>query len=102
MNAYDEVNKQIKAKQKEMDDALIVKYSELTVEEIKHLLFDEKWMARLYSDVNSEIERILNDYMSRVIMIAKRYEHTLGELEDRTSHSRLAVHHALERMGYKC
>ena len=101
MNAYDEVNKQIKAKQKEMDDALIVKYSELTIEEIKHLLFDEKWMARLYSDVNSEIERILNDYMSRVIMIAKRYEHTLGELEEKAAQSRDAVHQALERMGYK-
>lgn len=102
LNAYDEVNKQIKAKQKEMDDALIVKYSELTVEEIKHLLFDMKWMARLYSDVNFEIERILNDYMSRVVMIAKRYEHTLGELEEKAAQSRDAVHQALERMGYKC
>lgn len=101
MNACDEINKQIKAKQKELDNALIVKYSELTIEEIKHLLFDEKWMTRLYSDVNSEIERILNDYMSQVIMIAKRYEHTLGELEKKVAQSRDAVHQALERMGYK-
>lgn len=101
LSECDTINSKIKAKQKELDEALKVKYGELTVEEIKHLLFDEKWMARLYSDVNSEIERILNDYMSRVIMIAKRYEHTLSELEDRTAQSRAAVHQALERMGYK-
>ena len=97
----DAINSQIKAKQKELDEALEAKYGELTVEEIKHLLFDEKWMARLYSDVNAEIERILNNYMLRVIMIAKRYEHTLSELEDRTAQSRMAMHQALERMGYK-
>lgn len=101
LSECDTINSKIKAKQKELDEALKVKYGELTVEDIKHLLFDEKWMAHLYSDVNSEIERILNDYMSRVIMIAKRYEHTLGELEDRTAQSRTAVHQALERMGYK-
>lgn len=101
MSACDEINKQIKAKQEEMDAALIEKYGKLTIEEIKHLLFDEKWMTRLCSDINSEIERILNDYMSRVVMIAKRYEHTLSELEDKSAQSRIAVHQALERMGYK-
>lgn len=31
--------------------------------------------ARLYANINSEIDRILNDYAFRIIMIAKRYEH---------------------------
>ena len=73
----------------------------LTDEEIKYLLFDRKWIPRLYGDINAEIDRILNDYASRVIMIAKRYEHTLGEIEDKTAKSKEAVRQALERMGYK-
>ena len=64
-------------------------------------MFDEKWMTRIQNDIVGEIDRILNDYASRVIMIAKRYEHTLGELEERTAASKDAVRRTLERMGYK-
>ena len=72
---YDALGKEIKAAQKALDDLVKARFESLTVEEIKHLLFDCKWMPRLYGDINAEIERILNDYASRVIMIAKRYEH---------------------------
>jgi len=71
------------------------------VEEIKHLLFDMKWMAKLETDINSEVERVLNTMSSKVLFIAKRYEHTLGEIEEKVETSRKAVMAALERMGYK-
>ena len=80
---------------------MLAKYSELTDEEIKHLLFDLKWMTKLESDVRVEVEQVLNTLCSRVLLIAKRYEHTLGEIEERTAKSRTAVMVALERMGYK-
>lgn len=101
LDEYDALGKEIKAAQKALDDLVLAKYAALTDEEIKHLLFDCKWMPRLYGDINGEIDRILNDYASRVIMIAKRYEHTLGEIEDKTAKSKEAVRQALERMGYK-
>ena len=101
LDEYDALGKEIKAAQKALDDLVLKKYEALTDEEIKHLLFDCKWMPRLYGDINGEIDRILNDYASRVIMIAKRYEHTLGEIEDKTAKSKAAVKQALERMGYK-
>ena len=101
LDESDAITKEIKKTQKELDDLVLEKYGVLTVDEIKHLLFDGKWMPRLYDDVNSEIERILNDYASRVIMIAKRYEHTLSEIEDKTEKSKIAVRKALERMGYQ-
>ena len=98
---YDALGKEITAAQKKLDDLVLKKYEALTEEEIKHLLFDCKWMPRLHDDINGEINRILNDYAARVIMIAKRYEHTLDEIEDRTAKSKAAVKQALERMGYK-
>ena len=91
---YKDVRKTLDAKIKE-------KYGELTVDEIKHLLFDKKWMAKLEMDIHNEFEKVLNSLSSRVLLIAKRYEHTLREIEDRSSKSRVAVMEALRRMGYK-
>ena len=97
----DEADKAWKEARKALDDKVEAKYGELTVDEIKHLLFDKKWMAKLEADIRDEIEQVLNSLSSKVLLIAKRYEHTLGEIEDRTAKSRAAVVAALERMGYK-
>lgn len=97
----DEADKAWKEARKALDGKVEAKYGELTVDEIKHLLFDMKWMAKLSADVQDEIEQVLNSLSSKVLLIAKRYEHTLGEIEDRTAKSRAAVAAALERMGYK-
>ena len=97
----DIVDKAYTAARKALDEKLVAKYAELTDDEIKHLLFDMKWMAKLAADVCDEIEQVLNTLSSTVLLIAKRYEHTLGEIEDRTAKSRAAVVSALERMGYK-
>lgn len=97
----DEADKAWKEARKALDNKVEAKYSELTVDEIKHLLFDTKWMAKLEADICDEIEQVLNGLSSKVLLIAKRYEHTLGEIEDRTAKSRAAVVAALERMGYK-
>lgn len=97
----DTVDKAYKAARKALDEKLVAKYAKLTDDEIKHLLFDMKWMAKLAADVCDEIEQVLNTLSSKVLLIAKRYEHTLSEIEDRTAKSRAAVVSALERMGYK-
>lgn len=96
----DEADKAWKEARKALDDEVEAKYGELTVDEIKHLLFDMKWMAKLEADIHDEFEQVLNSLSSKVLLIAKRYEHTLGEIEDRTAKSRAAVMAALERMGY--
>ena len=97
----DEADKAWKEARKALDDEVEAKYGGLTVDEIKHLLFDMKWMAKLEADIHDEFEQVLNSLSSKVLLIAKRYEHTLGEIEDRTAKSRAAVVAALERMGYK-
>lgn len=97
----DAADKKLKDARKDLDDKIEAKYGELTVDEIKHLLFDMKWMAKLEADIHDEFEQVLNSLSSKVLLIAKRYEHTLGEIEDRTAKSRAAVMAALKRMGYK-
>ena len=94
------IDKQIKDARKALDDKVQVKYGALSVDEIKRLLFDKTWMARLEADITNEVEQVVNALAARVALIAKRYEKTLGEIEDKTAKSKEAVRHALERMGY--
>lgn len=97
----DEINKAYKVARNKLDEKLICKYSQLSDDEIKKLLFEKKWMTRLAADINDEFNQVLNSLSSKVLLIAKRYEHTLGEIEEKTAKSRLAVIAALERMGYE-
>lgn len=97
----DEADKAGKEARKALDGKVENKYGELTVDEIKHLLFDMKWMVKMQTDICDEIEQVLSGLFSKVLLIAKRYEHTLGEIEERTARSKAAVVAALERMGYK-
>ena len=101
LSLLDEANKNLKTLRKELDDKVKKKYGELTVDEIKHLLFDEKWMVRLYDDIGGQVDQVLNALSSKALLIAKRYEHTLRQIEDKTASSKAAVKAALERMGYK-
>lgn len=96
----EEADKAIKDAHKELGDLVLAKYGELTIDEVKHLLFDNKWMARLESDIANAIDQVLNALASKVVLIAKRYEHTLGEIEEKTDQSKAKVKSALERMGY--
>ena len=97
----DEAEKAWKEARKALDDKIIVKYGKLTVEEIKYLLFEKKWMAKIAADIETEAAQVLSGLSAKVLLIAKRYEHTLGEIEGRTAESRAEVMAALERMGYK-
>ena len=97
----EEADKAIKEAQKELDDLVLAKYGELTIDEVKYLLFDKKWMSRLENDIVEAIDQVLNSLASKVVLIAKRYEHTLGQIEEKTAQSKVKVKSALERMGYK-
>lgn len=97
----DDADKAWKTARKNLDDKVEKKYGELTIEEIKRLLFDVKWMEKMEEDIREEFGRVLNGLSSKVILLAKRYEHTLGEIEERAATSKMAVVEALERMGYK-
>ncbi len=97
----DIVDKKIKLLCKELDCKVREKYSKLSIDEIKYLLFDLKWMHKIQNDVKELMDQILNSLSSRILLIAKRYEYSLKQIEEDTEHSRESVISALKRMGYK-
>lgn len=100
-NEKEIVDKKIKLLCKELDCKVREKYSKLSIDEIKYLLFDLKWMHKIQNDVKGLMDQILNSLSSRIILIAKRYEYSLKQIEEDTEHSRESVISALKRMGYK-
>jgi type I restriction enzyme M protein len=100
MTEKEEADKAIKEAQRALDDLVLSKYGELSIDEIKYLLFDKKWMTRIESDIRDATDQVLNTLASRVVLIAKRYESTLCKIEEKTNQSKAKVKSALERMGY--
>lgn len=105
--AYAAKNDELKALKKQakearavLDEKVKARYEELTTDEIKHLLFDRKWVAHIHNTVSSLYDQQINTHASRITDIAKRYEHTLPSIEKRVQESRETVMRNLERMGY--
>lgn len=74
------IDKQIKDAQKLLDDNLRKKYNKLTEKEIKSLVIDDKWMASIRLNMNTELERISQGLTGRIKVLADRYVSPLPEL----------------------
>ncbi|MGO3752015.1 MAG: N-6 DNA methylase [Peptoniphilaceae bacterium] len=101
LDTKDEKNKEQKERLKALDKEVQEKYGNLSIDEIKKLLFDKKWMARIENDIEDAIDQEINNLASKLVVISRRYESTLAEIEEAADKSRDEVRKALERMGYK-
>ena len=94
------LKKQAKEAREQLDKKVITKYGELTEDEIKHLLFDRKWLVHLASEIESLFDQQVNAYATRITNVARRYERTLPEIEADFRESRDTVMRNLREMGY--
>jgi type I restriction enzyme M protein len=51
---------------------IVAKYPKLTTNEVKTLVVDNKWMAVLASDVQSELDRVYQTLTGRIHQLAER------------------------------
>lgn len=93
-------NKKIKDAQKELNEKVTGKYKELTIDEIKSLVVDDKWMSSIINEVNAVNETISYRLTSRIKELAERYAEPLPQIEKEVEEyeSKVKVH--LERMGF--
>ena len=89
----------LKAAQEDLDRKLDAKYPKLTENEIKTLVVDDKWMARLSAAVQGELDRVSQTLTGRIRQLAERYATPLPQLtaEVATLASRVDEH--LKRDG---
>lgn len=94
------LRKQAKAARDELGQKVLARYGTLTEDEIKHLLFDRKWMPHLQSEISSIFDQQVTTHATRITDIARRYERTLPRIQAAVNYSRESVLNSLKKMGY--
>ena len=89
-----------KAARKALDEATEKKYPILTEDEIKSLLFDNKWFDAMSNSVMAIFDASLRRFATALVSLAERYVHPLGELEANLAASQEEVHSVLRSMGF--
>lgn len=88
-----------KAAQDDLDKKIDAIYPKLTEAEIKTLVIDDKWIARLQVAVQSELDRVSQTLTGRVRELAVRYAAPLPWLSDEVATLAARVEEHLKRMG---
>jgi type I restriction enzyme M protein len=94
------LNKKINDASSALDQKALIHYSQLTDDDIKHLVVDIKWMGTIGDSVKTEMDRISQRLTQRIKQLAERYEYTLGELNESLSGIDEKVNGHLQKMGF--
>jgi type I restriction enzyme M protein len=89
----------VKEQEAELDRLAYEKYPTLTEAEIKTLVVDDKWMARLTAAVQGELERVSQTLTGRIRELAERYATPLPQLTDEVATRAARVEGHLAKMG---
>lgn len=100
LDAETDYKRALKQAETDLDTMLENKYPQLTIEEIKHLLIEEKWFASIYNGIDAIYSAVSYQLSKRVTELVERYECTLKECEDEVAAYEEKVKSHLERMGF--
>lgn len=100
MKAKATLKKSIKEAEAALDQLAYDKYPELSEDEIKTVVVNDKWLAHLESAIHGEMDRISQALTQRVAELADRYDAPLGQLTSRATCLESKVLGHLERMGF--
>ncbi len=93
-------SKKVKDAQKSLDAKVTAQYPKLREDEIKALVVDDKWLARLAADVQNEMDRVSQALTGRVKTLAERYATPLPTLASQVSDLAARVDSHLRKMGF--
>ena len=91
--------KAVKAAQEALDIHVFEQYPQLTEEEIKTLIVDDKWLATLEANIIAEIERVTQQLANRVETLEERYAEPLPALTQSVEAFSANVYEHLKKMG---
>lgn len=94
-----DVKSRLKAAQDALEAKVAAKYGKLTEAEIKTLVVDDKWLAQLAADVQSELERVSQALTGRIRQLADRYAAPLPQLTEDVKTLAARVDEHLKKMG---
>ena len=83
----------------DLDQKIAARYPRLTEAEIKALVVDDKWMARLSSAVHGEMDHVSQTLTGRIGELAERYATPLPKLIEEVDLLAVRVDEHLAKMG---
>jgi type I restriction enzyme M protein len=96
-----DAGKKISLAQKNLSTNLNAKYPNLSEKELKQLVVEDKWLATLQIDIESEAEKISQSLTERVKELTERYIDPLPKLEENLNLLSEKVDAYLRKMGFK-
>ncbi|MBK6534494.1 MAG: hypothetical protein IPF99_34525 [Deltaproteobacteria bacterium] len=93
------IDAKLKAAQDDLTAKVVAKYGKLTVDEIKTLVVDDKWLSVIESTVQGELDRVSHTLTGRVRELAERYSSNLPALSNRATTIANRVGDHLRAMG---
>ncbi|MCV2894744.1 N-6 DNA methylase [Lentibacter sp. XHP0401] len=100
MTAETAAKKAVKEAEEALTEATLKKYPELTEEEIRTLVVDDKWLTDIAELIEAEIEARTEQLTARVRVLTERYGHTLPEVSGSVEALSLKVSEHLRAMGF--
>lgn len=95
-----ETKKSIKDAEKELEKKVLAKYPTLTIEEIKTLVVDRKWMDELSARVLGEVDRLSQTLAGRVKELAERYAEPMPAITKEVAELQKKTEDHLAKMGF--
>lgn len=95
-----ETKKGIKDAEKDLEKKILVKYPKFTLDEIKTLVVERKWMDDLEARVLGEVDRLSQTLAGRVKELAERYVEPLPDIEKVVNELKKTVNNHLAKMGF--
>lgn len=100
MTAEAAAKKAAKEAEEALTEATLKKYPELTEEEIRALVVDDKWLTDIAKLIEAEIEARTEQMTARVRVLTERYGHTLPEMAGTAEDASQRVSKHLKAMGF--
>ena len=91
----------IKKALSQLEIKIIHQYPKLTIEEIKTIVVDKKWMATIETKIKTEMDAISHRLTERIKELAERYETPLPELTNEVADLTSKVEEHLKKMGFE-
>ena len=95
-----EYTKIVKELNAALDETEKAKYAELTIDEVKELLVNQKWYYTIFDGISELYSATSHNMANRISELANRYESTLPSLEKEVEEYEANVKSHLERMGF--
>ena len=98
-NRESDIKKKVREAEEALAKGVLEKYGELSDDEIKTVVVDDKWLGTLAGAVQNELDRVSQKLTGRIRQLAERYATPLPQLTDEVTVLAARVDEHLTRMG---